>query len=478
MLFTDSTFLFYFLPLSLLLHRVTLLGKRGQAYPNASRWCIFLVTLVFYGWLEPWWLIPFGFCIGCDFSIATAMTRLRRPTHRRALLILSIVQNIFVLGVFKYWNFVTANIARLFPGTESWLPHITQNGEPLSLPPGISFYVFESLSFVIDVYRGDVKPPKYPLEFFAFIGMFPRFMAGPIVRYRDMQDQLRHYSGMRLERGLFLFVCGLSVKVLLADSFAVFVPCAFSQWSPLTFANAWIGAVAFAMQLYLDFSGYSLMAIGLGYCFGFVFPANFRRPYLADSLQEFWRRWHISLSSWLRDYLYIPLGGSRRGRARTYVNLLLTMLIGGFWHGAQWAFVIWGAWHGAGLAIERACGLDQRLPAVLRRGWTLLVVLSGWVFFKANGPHHALHILSTMANVFGAGQGFNSVVFREHWVASALCLIGFVYTFVLEPDWETLGSAAELHFVWWQKSATMAVFVCTVILLLGGSGIPFLYYQF
>jgi alginate O-acetyltransferase complex protein AlgI len=309
-LFTDGIFLFYFLPAALLLHRLALGRSRGY-YPFCAKIVIFVLTLVFYGYRDVWWLIPFLVSVSFDFFWASLLIRAERPALRKALLFASVAQNLSLLALFKYREFLGAYVP--------FMPSLAQDGLPLALPAGISFYTFESLSFVVDVYRREINSPLRAGDFFAFIGTFPRFIAGPIARYQSIVKQFRQYPGMQLEKGLVLFARGLFLKAVFADQFAVFVPYAFGNGFNGSSLAAVLGVLSYAMQIYFDFSGYSLMAIGLGYCLGFEFPNNFDRPYLATSLRDFWRRWHMTLSSWLRDYLYVPLGGNRRGPLRTRI---------------------------------------------------------------------------------------------------------------------------------------------------------------
>ena len=475
--FTDPAFLFSFLPVALIVHRAALAAGGNRGYGNAPRFALFALTLVFYGWTTPWWLIPFLVSIVFDFIWATWLSRTTDARVRRLVLGLSIVQNLSLLGAFKYWDFIRANVVFMSSAVAPW-PPLTADAASISLPPAISFYTFESLSFVIDVYRRDVRAPQQPLDFFAFIGMFPRFIAGPIVRYRQLATQLANYNGMQIESGLVLFALGLFTKTCFADQFAVFVPYAFGHQQAVGFVAAWTGVLAYAFQIYFDFSGYSLMAIGLGRCLGFQFPTNFNRPYLADGLQDFWRRWHITLSLWLRDYLYLPLGGSRHGRVRTYVNLMLTMLIGGFWHGASWNYVMWGGWHGLWLSYERALGSTVRMPLVLRRVATFAIVVVGWVFFRATSLAEAQRIIKAMGTIEPGLGTFASDALVTNPVATAFCALGLVYCFVIEPRVPAVAveemPAYALHY----RAAAVGLTVCALLVVFSAREIPFLYFQF
>lgn len=474
MLFHDPDFLFYFLPFSLLFHRLALgFGKRA-GYNNFARLAIFALTIFFYGCKEPWWLLPFFCCIGFDFLWASLLARAGGPRVRKALLFASVFQNLSLLGVFKYWDAVQWRLVHLFP---SLAPHLPTLGLPL--PPGISFYTFESLSFVIDIYRRDILPPKNPLVFFGFIGMFPRFIAGPIVRYKQMISQFDEYRGMEVQAGLFLFVYGLFLKLCLADSFSVFTKYAFGYKSGLGVLSAWTGVFAYTMQIYFDFSGYSLMAIGLGRCFGFQFPTNFNRPYLSSSIQEFWRRWHISLSTWLKDYLYVSLGGSKKGTFRTYRNLFLTMVIGGIWHGAGVTYLLWGMWHGGLLCLERALGFPaSRLRPWMARGITFGLTMIGWVFFNAKSPTEAVGIFKAMFFLSPHAAAFNSEWLFTNPIALVLCAAGIAHCFVLEPRLDA-GELERIQIVGaGTQVAAVGMFVLSLVLGLSQFIVPFLYFQF
>lgn len=477
MLFTDTLFLFYFLPFALLLHWLATLpaADRGK-YGNAARLVIFLLSLVFYGFKEPWWLLPFFVSIGFDFVWASLLHRTEHAIGRKALVWASVIQNLSLLAIFKYWDFIGSNLG----GATSELPHLTlDHASRLGLPAGISFYTFESLSFVVDVYRREVEPPKNPLRFFAFIGMFPRFVAGPIVRYKDMTAQFTSYRGMQIQRGLYVFAIGLALKACLADSCEVLSTYAFStETGPLDPRSAWLGLFAYTLQIYLDFSGYSLMATGLGLALGFEFPPNFNRPYLSTSITDFWRRWHITLSTWLRDYLYIPLGGSRGGKARTYLNLMLTMLIGGLWHGASWLFVIWGAWHGAWLCLERLFRVHERWPVWLNRGRTLLLVMLGWIPFRATSWEECKRVLTGLV-AFQAPVKFNASGLAANPMHVGFFVIAVFYCFAAEgrlawPVWKDVDRVTPAR-------AALATALIVLSLLVVSSSIkpiPFLYFQF
>ena len=465
MQFVELPFLLYFLPLTLLLHRIAVSLNRGSVYGSPARVVIFSSTLIFYGFKEPWWLIPFAICIFFDFLWASLLSSSKTPRTRKIWLWCSVSQNLILLGFFKYFDFILENVA-LFPPLA---PGANQLREVvnLSLPPGISFYTFESLSFVIDVYWRRISPPKSPLQFFAFIGMFPRFIAGPIIRYRDMAHQFTDYRGMQWEKGISTFALGFFFKRVIADRFAQWVPLAFAN-SQLNFGTAWMGTLSYTFQIYFDFYGYSLMAIGLGQILGFEFPVNFRYPYSANSLKDFWRRWHISLSSWLKDYVYVPLGGNQNGTLKTYRNLLLTMIIGGFWHGANWTFIIWGALHGLGLAFERAFSLR------MGRVGTFGIVLIAWVFFRADTVSEAVSITSVLFSPGHGLQNFNWAVDRDCLIG---CVLGIAYVNFIEGKFLDLRNRIVLYCEN-QISWGFVLLAFLVPFNFDNSNIPFLYFQF
>ena len=366
MVFSSETFLFLFLPLFLALYYLTPFRYRS-ALILAGSW-------TFYGWwridflglliLTTLWTYLFGRLIAANLGT-------RRATLACAL---GTAGCLGVLGVFKYLNFFIDSFAALL-GTDAAGLGIHWH---LILPIGVSFYVFQSISYLVDVYRRDASATVNFFDFAAFISLFPQLVAGPILRFKDLEDQFRDrtHTAAKFADGMALFALGLAKKVLIADSLAPLADLAFSTPDPSALL-AWLGALAYTLQLYFDFSGYSDMAIGLGLMMGFRFMQNFDTPYISASITEFWRRWHISLSVWLRDYLYIPLGGNRISERRTYINLMTVMVLGGLWHGANWTFVIWGFWHGGWLALERWMGWSMRPRTLARVGFTMLLVLLG-----------------------------------------------------------------------------------------------------
>jgi len=394
MVFSSLPFLYFFLPLVLagyfLLPRVLRNGF------------LFAASILFYAWGESWYVLVMLGSIAFNWA-AGLFIQGASGTARRWLLGGAVAANLGALLWFKYANFLADNLSLALGGA---LPHL----DPIHLPIGISFFTFQAVSYVVDIARGDVPAQRGFVAYGMYKSLFPQLIAGPIVRYRDVAGEV----GRRATRlddvasGIGRFVVGLGKKVLIANVVAGPADAVFAlPADQLTPGLAWYGAVCYALQIYFDFSAYSDMAIGIGRILGFHFLENFNFPYAATSLQDFWRRWHISLSSWFRDYLYIPLGGSRGGAARTAFNLFVVFLLCGFWHGAAWTFIVWGLWHGFFLAAERwgLGALVAALPRVVQHAYALALVLAGWVFFRADSLGHALDYLRAMAGLGSAPTG-------------------------------------------------------------------------
>lgn len=395
MVFSSYTFLFQFLPW-VLIGYYALAAIKSKA--PRTIW-LTLSSYVFFGWWRPDFLILIWLSTLVDYICGKVVYSSPHEATKKKALWLSIGLNLGLLGYFKYFNFgmesFNAILALLDIAPQEWTKVV--------LPIGISFYTFQTMSYTIDIYRKEAKPAENLLDMACYVALFPQLVAGPIVRYRDLAEQLvsRVHNMEKFGRGANLFMIGFAKKILLANSAGEISDIAFAAADPGA-AASWLGICAYAMQIYYDFSGYSDMAIGLGRMFGFEFPLNFASPYHSKSITEFWRRWHISLSTWLRDYLYIPLGGSHKSKMRTYINLAATMLLGGLWHGAQWTYLVWGAWHGFLLAAERALGKKtpwEFLPRFLQVLITFVLVMIGWVFFRSAGLGVATEFI---AGLFGA----------------------------------------------------------------------------
>ncbi len=392
MVFSSHLFCFYFLPLALAVYYALPMRGRNLA--------LTVLSYVFYGWAHPAFVFLMLYSTLVDYFCGLAIARRR---GQRTALAVSIVTNLSLLGFFKYFNFGADSYDALVEAL-GWGHLGLDLAIRVTLPLGISFYTFQSMSYTIDVYRGRTPALANPIDFACFVAMFPQLVAGPILRFNEISEQLleRRHSFEKAARGCAFFALGMAKKVLLANPCGKIADFCFDAGSAAAL-DAWYGATAYAFQIYFDFSGYSDMAIGLALLFGFALPKNFDSPYRSQSITEFWRRWHMSLSRWLRDYLYIPLGGNRLGTRRTYVNLAAVMLLGGLWHGAAWNFVVWGGLHGLVLALERAGGKEKVYaywPRLLRVAWTFLIVVLSWVFFRSADLTDALRYLGHMV-----GQG-------------------------------------------------------------------------
>lgn len=394
MVFSSLIFLFYFLPVVLLSYFCI-----PARFRNLH---LLLTSLFFYGWGEGFYVllmlgvITLNYLLGLSFGTGG----LRRPW----LLLIGIIANLMPLAIYKYGAFLCNNFDGLLRVLSVQPPAGLVN---LPLPLGISFFTFQALSYLVDTYRETTPPQRNPVNLGLYIALFPQLIAGPIIRYHDLARQLarRQITLGGFSYGIERFICGLAKKVLLANTLGQMADTVFSlPPQDLNSGAVWLGAISYTLQIYYDFSGYSDMAIGLGHMFGFTFLENFKYPYISKSIQEFWRRWHISLSNWFRDYLYIPLGGNRRGALRTNCNLVIVFLLCGFWHGAAWNFVFWGIFHGFFLTVERGSfgRLLKKAPAIIAHGYTMFIVIIGWIFFRADNFGQGVKFVKIL---FGAGKG-------------------------------------------------------------------------
>lgn len=475
MVFSSPLFLFGFLPLALLAYFAT--GRRNAV--------LFGLSVFFYAWGEPQLVVLLLLSIGLNYGFALAVERARARAFAGSLLAVAVGVNIGLLAVYKYGAFIVENVNRLL---------VAAAAEPfevptMTLPLGISFFTFQALSYVVDVHRGEVAAARNPLSVGLYIALFPQLVAGPIVRYVDVAARIasRVVTRERFAQGIRRFTVGLGKKVLVANTVAVPADAIFRLAADdLTAGLAWLGVACYTLQIYFDFSGYSDMAIGLGRMFGFEFRENFAHPYAARSMTEFWRRWHISLSTWFRDYLYIPLGGSRDGAARTYLNLLVVFVLCGLWHGASWTFVVWGLYHGAFLVWERLRRADAAGPGSLL-GWagTLVAVMVGWVLFRANDLAHATAMLAAMLG-FGEGAGLahHVGIYLRPDVAVAM-VVGAVAAMPLGPAIarrvEALsgrGLSVRVVVACADGATMAALFLGSAATLAAGTYNPFIYFRF
>ena len=467
MVFSSLTFLFLFLPAVLLVY---------FAVPRqAKNTVLFLFSLIFYAWGEPVYVGLRIFSTILDYTCGRLVEKYRGTKKKKLGLIISICGNLGLLFFFKYTDFMVGTVNSLLGTTLSPLE--------LPLPIGISFYTFQTMSYTIDVYRGDAKMQRNIISFGAYVSLFPQLIAGPIVRYRDIAQQLnqRTHSYDQFGEGAKRFVTGLGKKVLLANNIGLlWSTISETEAAQLTTVGAWVGILVFAFQIYFDFSGYSDMAIGLGRMFGFSFLENFNYPYISKSVTEFWRRWHMSLGTWFRDYIYIPLGGNRKGLPIQLRNIAVVWLLTGFWHGASWNFVLWGVFYGILLVVEKLFLLKwlKKAPTFVGHVYTMLVVLLGWVLFAFDDLGKGLAFLGVL---FGGGVGFTNT-WTHYQLLSYLPLL-VICVVASTPLMKNLyGKLQEKCGQTFLLSADIArillLWFLSVAYLISGSYNPFLYFRF
>ena len=461
MLFSSIPFLYYFLPAVLICYFLV---------PRVLKNTVLLVfSLVFYGWGEPKLLFLMVFTIllfyGCGLAIGKAAQR----KWKKVWLIVSITISVALLGLFKYADFFIDSFNAV---TGLSVPLLK-----LALPVGISFYTFQCLSYTIDVYRGNAESQKNPISFGAYVSLFPQLIAGPIVRYVDVARELnsRTHSWDDVALGMRRFIIGLSKKIILADNFALLMKM-FRESGEKSVLFYWMYAIAFALNIYFDFSGYSDMAIGLGRIFGFRFIENFNYPYMSRSVSEFWRRWHMSLGSWFRDYIYIPLGGNRVGKWRWVLNVLAVWMLTGLWHGAAWNFVLWGLMFAALLLVEKWVPAIGKLPSVLRRVWTLLWVVLSFVLFNASSLSEAVGDIGGMFGFAGVPLVTKETLYYLGSYA-VLFLLGFIGATPLVRDTAKRIYRHKVVAVLEPVVLILLLLICTGYLV-DGSFSPFLYFRF
>ena len=490
MLFTEPQFLFLFLPLLLALYFLPPLWRTirdgRSTHAGYANWLLLIASIVFYakgGGPFTWLMVAsiafnYWMAIAVDRALAVSAARARRIVG------VAVAINLIVLAWFKYANFLADNVNAI----AGVVGAPTLNLGTVALPIGISFFTFHAISYVVDVYRRAASAQKSPVHAALYMLLFPQLIAGPIIRYREIADQLaRRTVGLEdVAEGIRRFVIGFGKKMLIANVVAVPADAIFNMpTGQITFAHAWLGIICYTLQIYFDFSGYSDMAIGLGRVFGFRFPENFRWPYTAETIQDFWRRWHISLSSWFRDYLYVPLGGNRVSGARTYVNLVTVFFLCGLWHGASWTFVVWGLFHGFFLVIERlgVAGIVKATPPWFRHTYAMFVVMIGWVFFRANDLPAATAYLRAMFGLGGHEPAPMTLEFdltTELWLALLAGLIGAApvipalnrWRHSFTSEWPRFGIDTVA------TGLLMLVFVAAVMTMAANTYNPFIYFRF
>ncbi len=470
MVFSGAYFLLLFLPLTLFLYFIV---------PKKYRNLVLLVaSLYFYAYGEELLVLIMVFSTLLDYKCGLLIDQGKRKLGLR----ISIIVNLITLGVFKYFNFGVDNLYMILEALGVSNERLLGIPE-IALPLGISFYIFQTMSYTIDVYRGTVKANKNFLEFATYVTMFPQLVAGPIVRYVDIHKEIikREVTLFNFSKGLERFILGLGKKLIIANTFASIADNIFIQnGEGLSTYYAWLGVIAYSFQIYYDFSGYSDMAIGLGRMFGFNFLENFNYPYISKSIQEFWRRWHISLSSWFRDYLYIPLGGNRKGKNRTYINLIIVFFITGLWHGASWNFILWGLYHGLFIVIEKL-----GLLRILHRIWkpfqhiyVLLVVAVGWALFRIESLAHSMTYLQTMFVYTDGNPSVNDFIgyFNSGKELIIMSVIAIAFSMPLYPYLERR-LKAPLFLVFRYSGLILLLLIC-ITYIAAGSYNPFIYFRF
>lgn len=469
MVFSSDLFIFFFLPAVLLAYYLS---------PRRTRnLCLLAFSLIFYSWGEPVYILIMLFSTAFDYINGRLIERFRarqKPRAARAVMINSIIVNLGILGFFKYGSFITGSLNTLL--------HVGIKAPEPALPIGISFYTFQTLSYTIDVFRGQVGAQRSLIDFGAYVTMFPQLIAGPIVQYKDIEGQLssRRETLENFTYGIRRFIVGLSKKVLLANNVGLlWKEISGGGLESLSSGLAWLGALAFSLQIYFDFSGYSDMAIGLGAMFGFRFRENFQQPYRSKSITEFWRRWHISLGAWFREYVYIPLGGSRKGRGRQALNLLIVWGLTGLWHGASWNFVLWGLYFGLLLVAEKLLlpKVLDKIPAFVRHIATLILVVFSWMIFAFEDFGEMRLYLRAMLGLNHAGFLSGELLYYLGTGGLLLIACGLCSLCSVKGAAEKLERHPALAFGT-ETLGLSALFFACVCFLVGDSYNPFLYFRF
>lgn len=470
MLFSSITFLFIFLPLTLLLYYLVPFRMKNYVMLAAS--------LIFYAWGEPVYIILMILSIILNYFCGQDIYEKRDNARAMKMsLMFGVIMNLLILGFFKYYGLLMDTINAILPID---IPY-----RVLALPIGISFYTFQAMSYLIDVYRKEVKPQENVLYFALYISMFPQLIAGPIVRYIDIEEQLKERSinSTKFGEGAMYFIRGLAKKVVLANTFgSVYEQVAAMQMGSFSTLTAWVGAIAYAFQIYFDFGGYSDMAIGLGKMFGFEFLPNFNYPYIAKSITDFWRRWHISLSTWFREYVYIPLGGNRCTPSRHILNLLIVWMLTGLWHGAQWNFMFWGLYYGVILILEKYLwgSKIEKLPSAVQHIYAFVLVLFGWVFFFSPTLGYAGQYLKVMFGIGAKGifdkQGFFMIF--TNWLLIVIAILasaprGYKLLKKITGCWQSEEVRAIVTC-----AVYIAMFLLCIAFLVTETYNPFLYFRF
>ena len=465
MVFSSMIFLWLFLPILILIHFIT--PKKYRDY------VLLAFSLIFYAWGEPKYILLILLSIIMNYVLALIMDKTNTKAKRKFMLIIALLFNLLLLGYFKYFNFLITNINEIF--------NTNIANKNIVLPIGISFYTFQIISYIIDLYRKEIKVQKNIFKLALYISFFPQLIAGPIVKYHDIEEQLgeRNINAKKIADGIKRFIYGLGKKVIIANSVAVIADGVFNQnIMNLNTPLAWIGAIAYTIQIYFDFSGYSDMAIGLGKIFGFEFMENFNYPYISKSVSEFWRRWHISLSTWFKEYLYIPLGGNRKGKVRTYINLFIIFLATGIWHGASWNFMVWGLFNVFFIIIEKI-----KLKNLLDKNkfinyiYMFFVIICGWVIFRLNSIHDILEYFKLMfiPNLKTIYLNLNGIINTRTIIAIILGLLlsGLLQSLVNKND-----KLKKFYKRYMELFVIISILLLSIIMLISNTYNPFIYFRF
>lgn len=470
MVFSSIVFLWVLLPVILIVYYLSPKWMRNGL--------LTVFSLFFYAWGEPRYVVLMVISVLINYAFGLLVEKYGR---KRWLLAAAVAMNLLLLGYFKYYNFVVETINQFLAGSGQKIQAVS-----VTLPIGISFYTFQALSYVVDVYRGENRAQKNPLNMMLYISFFPQLIAGPIVKYHDIEEQINHrvVTLDSFSYGVKRFIFGLGKKVILANTFAEVVDKVYAyQAGEVSSGLLWMTALLYMMQIYFDFSGYSDMAIGLGKMFGFTFSENFALPYTATSIRDFWRKWHISLSSWFREYVYIPLGGNRKGTVRTYVNLWTVFLLTGIWHGAGWTFIFWGLYHGFFNVMERSfvgkwLGRHLGQIKILKHGYAMFVVLIGWIFFRADTIGQAFEFIYWMFVPHDAVILLERFMNRKLWLllAAAVACCGPLQW--LLKRWKEYVPARDGAVGAVSVIGYMAILWLSILLLVNNTYNPFIYFRF
>ena len=471
MIFSSFLFLWCFLPPLLVLY----FSFKSPLYRNIL---LFIASLIFYAWGEPYYVFLMLASILINYFFGLWIDASLDPKKRKIAVMLGTLANVIILFHFKYTDFIIDNL--------NIMMSLEISAKEIPLPIGISFYTFQAISYLVDVYRKEVKAQHNILKMGLFIALFPQLIAGPIIKYHDIEQQLekRNVTPKLFNEGVSRFIFGFAKKILIANILGKAADTLFAlEGADVSMPAAWIAGIAYGFQVYYDFSGYSDMAIGLGRMFGFTFQENFNYPYVSSSVQEFWRRWHISLTTWFKSYVYIPLGGNRKGKVRTYVNLFVIFFLTGLWHGAAWNFVAWGVWNGVFLIMERLVDFDKYVRnKLIRHIYTLIIVIMGMIIFRTESLGDAYNYLTHLFKFSDTDLSYLNILVsnepRIALVAAVLCSGPFVLLWRNHKERILRFVPKGLQGSFWMEGAKICLFILSLLALAGNSYNPFIYFRF